>query len=157
MSALLQKLYGWLIAAGNALRSPVLLIIRLYWGWEFFLAGKGKLSDLSKPAAYFASLGIPFPHAQAALAASVECFGGLLLLVGLASRLVSIPLMILLTVAYCTADLEALRAIFSDPDKFTGAAEFLFLFAVVIVFVCGPGACSLDALLARYFRRQTSR
>ncbi len=157
MSALLPKLYGWLIAVGNALRSPVLLIIRLYWGWEFFLTGKGKLSDLSKPAEYFASLGIPFPHVQAALAASVECFGGLLLLVGLASRLVSIPLMILLTVAYCTADLEALRAIFSEPDKFTGAAEFLFLFAVVIVFVCGPGAFSLDALLARYFRRKDDR
>lgn len=109
---------------------------------------------MSKPAEYFASLGIPFPHAQAALAASVECFGGLLLLLGLASRLVSIPLMILLTVAYGTADLDALRAIFSEPDKFTGAAEFLFLFAVVIVFVCRPGAFSLDALLARYFRRK---
>ncbi len=148
-----RKLYGWLIAIGDALRSPVLLLIRLYWGWEFFLTGKGKLTDLEKPAQYFASLGLPFPHAQAVLAGCTECFGGLLLLVGLASRLISLPLMILLTVAYCTADLDALRAIFSDPDKFTGAAEFLFLFAVVIVFVCGPGAFSIDALLAKYFRR----
>lgn len=149
-----QKFYGWLIAIGNALRSPVLLIIRLYWGWQCFLTGKAKLLDLSKPTEYFASLGIPFPHFNAILAGCTECFGGLLLLVGLASRLISIPMMILLVVAYLTADMEAARAIFSDPDKFLGAAEFQFLFAIVIVFVCGPGAFSLDALLARYWQRK---
>ncbi len=154
---ILQKLYGWLIAVGNALRSPVLLIIRLFWGWQFFLTGKGKLMDLSKPTQYFESLGIPFPHAQAILAACTECFGGLLLLVGLASRLISVPLMILLTVAYCTADIDRVRAIFSDPDKFVTADEFLFLFAVVIIFVCGPGAFSLDALLAKYFDRSVKK
>ena len=150
---ILRKFYGWLIAVGNALRSPVLLLIRLFWGWQFFLTGKGKLMDLAKPTQYFESLGIPFPHAQAVLAGSVECFGGLLLLVGLATRLISISLVILLTVAYLTADVDRVRAIFSDPDKFVTADEFLFLFAVVIVFVCGPGAFSFDALLAKYWKR----
>jgi putative oxidoreductase len=153
MIALWRKLDRWLIALGNALRSPVLLAIRLFWGWQFFLTGKGKFADLAKPTQYFESLGIPFPHAQAILAASLECVGGFLLLIGLASRLISIPLMILLTVAYCTADIDRVRAIFSDPDKFVTADEFLFLFAVVIVFVCGPGALSLDAVLAKYFKR----
>ncbi len=157
MIALLEKLYRWLITIGNALRSPVLLLIRLFWGWQFFLTGKGKLMDLSKPTQYFDSLGIPFPHAQAILVACTECFGGLLLLVGLASRLVSVPLMILLTVAYITTESEAVRSIFTDPDKFTSAAPFLFLFAVVIVFVCGPGAFSVDALLAKYFKRDLEK
>lgn len=152
MKALIVRLYGWLIAIGNALRSPVLLIIRLFWGWQFFLSGKGKLMDLSKPTQYFESLHIPLPRLNAILTAGTECIGGLLLLVGLASRLVSVPLMILLTVAYLTADNEAVRAIFSDPDKFTSAAPFLFLLAVVIIFVCGPGAFSLDAILARVFQ-----
>ena len=31
----------------------LLLIIRLFWGWQFFLTGKGKLMDLSKPTQYF--------------------------------------------------------------------------------------------------------
>jgi putative oxidoreductase len=151
------RLYRGLISVANALRSPVLLIIRLYWGWQFFLTGKGKLMDLTKPTEYFQSLGIPFPHAQAILAACTECFGGLLLLVGLASRLISVPLMILLTVAYCTADIDRVRAIFSDPEKFVTADEFLFLFAVVVVFVFGPGAFSLDALLAKYFKRNEKK
>jgi len=149
----LENFYRWLITIGNALRSPLLLIIRLYWGWEFFLTGKGKLMDLSKPTEYFASLGIPFPHFSALLAGCTECFGGLLLLVGLASRLITIPMMILLVTAYLTADNEAARAIFSDPDKFLTAAEFQFLFAVVLVFVSGPGLFSLDALLGNYFRK----
>ncbi len=157
MIRLFEKLYAWLITIGNALRSPVLLLIRLFWGWQFFLTGKGKLMDLSKPTQYFDSLGIPFPHAQAILVACTECFGGLLLLVGLASRLVSVPLMILLTVAYITTESEAIRSIFTDPDKFTSAAPFLFLFAVVIVFVCGPGAFSVDALLAKYFKRDLEK
>jgi uncharacterized membrane protein YphA (DoxX/SURF4 family) len=57
--------------------------------------------------------------------------------------------MILLTVAYLTADFDRARVIFSDPDKFVTADEFLFLFAVVIVFVCGPGVFSLDAWIGR--------
>lgn len=153
----LKKLYGWLIAIGNALRSPLLLIIRVYWGWEFFLTGKGKLMDLSKPTEYFASLGIPLPHFSAILAACTECLGGLLLLVGLASRLITIPMMILLVIAYLTADTEAARAIFSDPDKFLAAAEFQFLFAVVIVFVFGPGIFSVDALIGNSFKRRAGQ
>jgi putative oxidoreductase len=157
MRAWLEPPYRGLIAIGNGLRSPVLLLVRLYWGWQFFLTGKGKLMDPAKPTEFFASLGIPFPHAQALLVGCVECFGGLLLLIGLATRLVSVPLMILLTVAYLTADVDKLRVIFSDPDKFVTADEFLFLFAVVIVFVCGPGAFSLDALIARYLKGRSAK
>ncbi len=152
MKALIEKFYSWLTTLGRSLQSPVLLIIRLYWGWQFFQTGKGKLMDVSKPAQYFASLGIPFPHFQAILVGCTECFGGLLLLAGLASRLISVQLAIVLTVAYLTADIDRVRAILSDPDKFVTADEFLFLFAVVIVFVFGPGALSLDALIGKYFK-----
>jgi putative oxidoreductase len=150
MMTFAQRFYRQLIAFATVLRSPLLLLIRLYWGWQFFLSGKGKLMDLAKPTQYFESLGIPFPHVQAILAACTECFGGLLLLAGLATRLISVPLMILLTTAYLTADFDRVRAIFTDPDKFVTADEFLFLFAVVIVFVFGPGAFSVDALIGRY-------
>ena len=105
--------------------------------------------DLEKPTEFFQSLGIPFPHAQAILAGATECFGGLLLLAGICSRLVSIPLMILLSVAYLTADLDKVKMIFSDSDKFLTADEFLFLFAVVLVFVFGPGKFSTDWLIKR--------
>jgi putative oxidoreductase len=124
-------------------------VIRLYWGWQFFLTGKGKLSDLDKPTQFFQSLGIPFPHLQAILAGTTECFGGLLLLIGLASRLISIPLAIVLTVAYLTADIAIVKNILNDPDKFLAADEFLFLYAVILVPLFGPGKFSIDWLIKR--------
>jgi putative oxidoreductase len=69
-----------------------------------------------------------------------------LLLLGLGSRLVSVPLMFTMGVAYATAHREELGKIFSDPDKFTDAPPFLFLLASVIVFAFGPGKISVDAL-----------
>jgi putative oxidoreductase len=146
---LAPKAYVLLIKITSSLQSPVLLVIRLYWGWSFFQTGKGKLSDLSKVTAFFTDLGIPFPSFNALLAGTTECVGGLLLLVGLASRLTAIPLITTMVVAYITADSEALKSIFSDPDKFLGADPFLFLFASVLVLAFGPGAFSLDYLIGR--------
>jgi putative oxidoreductase len=148
-SGFVTRYFGWFLPSTSVLQSFLLLVVRLYWGWQFFLTGKGKLMDLEKPTEFFQSLGIPFPHAQAMLAGATESFGGLLLLAGLCSRLVSIPLMILLSVAYLTADLDKVKMIFSDPDKFLTADEFLFLFAVVLVFVFGPGKFSIDWLIKR--------
>lgn len=105
--------------------------------------------DLQKPTEFFHSLGIPFPHAQAMLDGATECLGGLLLLVGLASRLVSIPLAIVMTVAYLTADFAVVKNIFIDPDKFLAADEFLFFYAVVLVLLFGPGRFSIDWLFVR--------
>lgn len=153
MITLVEKFYRGLIAFATMLQSPVLLLIRLYWGWQFFLTGKGKLLDLAKPTEFFQSLGIPFPHTQAIIAGCTECFGGLLLLIGLGTRLVSIPMIILLIVAYLTADMDRVRVIFSDPDKFLTADEFLFLFAVVVAFVFGPGKFSIDWLIGKKFSR----
>ncbi|MDR3401921.1 MAG: DoxX family protein [Chthoniobacter sp.] len=143
--------YQLLIRAASCLKCPFLFLVRLYWGWSFFQTGKGKLSDLSKPTEYFASLHIPFPALNAVLAGATECLGGLLLVIGLGSRLISIPLAFLLCVAYATADSDALHAIFSDPDKFLNAAEFQFLFAVLIVLIFGPGAISIDHFLGKKF------
>jgi len=59
--------------------------------------------------------------------------------------------------AYITADKEALRSIFSDPDKFTAAAPYVFLLASLIVFVFGPGVFSVDALLSRFFWKSSPK
>jgi len=151
---LFAKAYGWLKCAGSFLQSPLLLIMRLYWGISFFQTGMGKLKDISKPTEYFQSLGIPFPHEQAIMAGCTECFGGLLLAVGLASRLVSLPLIVVMIVAYLTAENEALKAIFSDPDKFTSSTPFLFLLTLLIVLAFGPGTFSLDWIIAKIYGRK---
>lgn len=147
LTSLYSKLDRLLATLGGWLQSPLLLIVRLWWGWSFFQTGKGKLMNLEKTAAFFESLHIPLPKVNAIAAGSVECVGGLLLLVGLGSRIVSVPLIFTMVVAYVTADNEAWHAILSDPDKFTGATPFLFLFASLLIFAFGPGKLSVDALL----------
>jgi putative oxidoreductase len=131
------------------LADPFLLGIRLYWGWQFFLTGKGKLSNISAPTAFFTELGIPFPQANAYLAGCTECIGGLLLLLGLFSRVTCVPLICVLLVAYGTAHLDVVKTIWSDSDSFVTAPPFLFLLATLTVFIFGPGKFSVDELLRR--------
>lgn len=149
MISLFERFYCGLAKAASLLQSPLLLVVRLYWGWEFFQTGKGKLMNHEKVADYFQSLHIPMPSFNVWLAGSTECLGGLLLLIGLGSRLVSLPLLFVLAIAYITAEQEALKSIFSDPDKFTGATPFLFAMACLMVLVFGPGKFSVDWLLAK--------
>jgi putative oxidoreductase len=136
-----------LIKAAQGLQSPLLLAIRLYWGWQFFLTGRGKLMNPSKVAEFFQSLHIPFSAFNVYLAGGTECFGGLLLLGGLCSRLISLPLIFVTIIAYLTAEIDTVKHIFSKPDKFVSADPFLFMLAAIIVLAFGPGALSLDWLI----------
>ena len=79
--------------------------------------------------------------------------GGILLIVGLASRITGLLLAGDMFVAYLTADRDALSSIFSDPGKFYGADPYTFLFASLIVLIFGAGLFSVDAWLSR--RSQT--
>jgi putative oxidoreductase len=143
-------------SAASRLQSPLLLAVRLYWGWGFFRTGLGKLSNLGSTTEFFASLGIPAPGANAVLAAATECAGGALLFLGLGSRLAAAPLAATMLVAYATAHSDALRNVLSDPEGFTSQAPFLFLAAALLVLAFGPGAYSADALLARRSARHSA-
>jgi putative oxidoreductase len=143
----LRNAYPRFASAANYLQAPLLLVIRLYWGWQFFQTGWGKLTHLSRTGGYFSSLHIPFPQFSAGAAGTVECLGGLLLLAGLFSRFASLALVVILSVAYATAESEALGMLFSDPDKFTGATPFLFLFACLVILAFGPGPLSADRFI----------
>jgi putative oxidoreductase len=147
--ALVSSGYRLLVRIGNSLQSPLLLLIRLYWGWQFAQNGWGKLHRIPQVTEFFASLGIPMPHANAVFIASLECAGGVLIALGLGSRLISLLLVGDMTVAYITADREALKAIFSDPGKFYNADPYTFWFACLLIFTFGPGYLSLDYLIRK--------
>jgi putative oxidoreductase len=146
----LRRGYELLAVGTTALQSPFLLLLRLYFFWQLFLTGKGKLLNIGKVSEFFASLGIPLPTLNAYLIGSLECFGSLLLIVGLMSRPLSLLIVSSMVVAYFTADFEAISNMFSDPDKFVKADPFPFLVTAVIVLLFGPGKFSVDALLKRY-------
>jgi putative oxidoreductase len=76
-------------------------------------------------------------------------------MIGLGSRLIALPLVIDMIVAYMTADREALLSMISNPDKFIAAAPFSFLLASLTILVFGAGTFSADALFTR--RMATNR
>lgn len=150
----LVRLYSRFAAAIAYLQSPFLLAVRLYWGWQFAQTGWGKLHNIAKITDFFASLNIPFPSVSAHFISGLELIGGILLILGLGSRFISLLLACNMFVAYWTADHEALTSIFSDPDKFTAASPYTFLFASLMILIFGAGLFSLDELLARRLSRK---
>lgn len=130
-------------------QSALLLGIRLLWGWQFIQTGFGKWQDIGKVTGFFTGIGIPFPMLNAYVVATTELGGGILLVLGLCSRLTALPLIFSMIVAYVTTEQDALRALPGNPDPFLTAAPFLFLFACLIVLVFGPGKYSLDHLIAK--------
>jgi putative oxidoreductase len=155
---LAEKYYRRLVRVSSSLQSPFLLAVRLYWGWQFMQTGWGKLSDINKVVGFFTNLGIPAPALNAYFVSALEFGGGLLLILGLGSRLIALPLAIDMIVAYITADREALFSIISNPDKFTAAAPYTFLIASLVVLIFGPGRASVDAFLTEWLgQRQVQR
>ena len=141
----------------SPLGNVVLLVLRLVWGWQFFTTGLGKLQNHARVTEFFTSLGIPMPNLNAWFVGGLETAGGALLLLGLFSR----PIAFLLTgnmfVAYLTADRPALFGVFRDLDAFLKADPFWFLFVSIVVLTLGPGAFSLDRLLAKAIAERRER
>ena len=127
----------------------VLLVLRLVWGWQFLTTGLGKLENHTRVTEFFTSLGIPLPGLNAWFVGGLEMVGGALLLLGLFSRPIALLLTGNMLVAYLTADRPALLGVLHDLDAFLRADPFWFLFVSVVVLTLGPGAISLDRLLAK--------
>jgi len=149
------RLYEVLSSGFSFLQSPLLLGVRLYWGWQFTQTGWGKLHHLARIAIFFRSLDIPFPAFNAHFVAGLEFAGGIFLMAGLASRLTGFLLAANMFVAYWTADHAALLSVFSDPGSFYGADPYTFLFASLLVLIFGAGYFSLDSAIARHLRKRT--
>ena len=145
MRFLVDWLIGWpeRVAAHLTWLAP--LFARITVGWVFLWSGWGKLNDLPTVIENFVGWGIPFPAALAPFVSMVEFLGGLLLLLGLFTRLAAVPLMIVMAVAVLTAkwpDIDSLETLLGF-DEMAYLALFLWLA------VAGPGLISVDHLLQR--------
>jgi putative oxidoreductase len=150
---MIGTLYSRAARALGALQSPLLLAIRLYWGWQSAQDGWGKLTHLSRVASFFASLNLPAPTTTALFVSLVELVGGILFAAGVASRLVSLILFVNMTMAYLSVpdDRVNFSHILSNPSDFYGASPYTYWFAALLILILGPGLYAVDAWLARRF------
>jgi putative oxidoreductase len=156
---LAELLYGILIKIGDVLQPIILLVFRLTWGWQSFQTGQGKFTNHAKVAEFFASLGIPLPDLNAWFVGGVECFGGLFILVGLASRPASWLLFCSMTVAYLSVSDERAKVfgIFKDSTPFLTADPFFFWLTALLVLAFGPGQISLDYLIGKWLKKRNEK
>ncbi len=130
-----------------------LLAIRLVLAYGFYGPAIMKWKNISSIAEWFGEMGIPLPTLNAYMAASTEMAGVVLLTLGLASRIISIPLIFVMIVAIVTVHIgngfEAGNNGFEIPLYY-----ILFLIGILIH---GAGKLSLDNLIILVLNKKNNR
>ena len=120
-------------------------LARLTVGLVFIGTGWGKLHSLGDVTDFFASLQIPAPGFNARLAASTEFVGGILVLLGLGTRLASLPLAFTMVIAILTAK----RGDITGLTTLVGFEEWSYLVFFIWLALVGAGPLSIDGLIGR--------
>ncbi|HPQ08533.1 MAG TPA: DoxX family protein [Bacteroidia bacterium] len=134
-----------LLKVQNHLKELSLLFVRLVLSYGFYEPAKTKWQDIQSVADWFSSLNIPFPLLNAYLSASFEMLGVFLLLIGLFTRWIAIPLMFIMIVAIFTVHWENG---FATSDN--GFEIPLYYFVMLLVLLSyGAGKWSVDFYLKK--------
>jgi len=117
------------------------LVGRIFFSLIFLVFGYGKLTGFSGTVSYMGSLGLPAPALFTVLAIIVEIGGGLLMLVGYETRLVSLGLAIYVLISAFIGHLQL-----GDMNQFQHFMKNMALIGGSLAFVAhGGGTYSLDA------------
>lgn len=127
------------------------LVARLSFGYFWLETGIAKVQNLDGFTQRFMGWGVPFPAFSAGLSAWTELVGGALIMLGLFTRLISIPMIINMVVAIVLV----VSANFQGIDEFVEADETVYILIFFWLLMAGPGKASLDTLLARWLGIRT--
>ena len=147
----MNSVYAWAIGWPARIARPIAwlgpLFARIVVGEVFLVSGWVKLHNLPQMIENFAGWGIPFPTVLTPFASVVELVGGLLLILGLFTRLAAVQLAFVMVVAIATAlwpDVDSL-------DTLLGLSESAYFAIFAWLALAGPGMLSLDYALQRRF------
>lgn len=155
-----NKMWRWLLHPRTDAPSATILL-RVMAGSVFLWEGVLKFVYANQGVGRFTKLGFPFPQATADFDGVLEIVGGLLLITGLFTRLVSIPFIVEMLVAMLSTKIplylgaSPLPLPPSPPQVGFWAvlheirSEYAQLMTTAFLLAAGPGRLSLDALLAR--------
>lgn len=133
----------------KVLQNTSLLLLRFVLAYGFYEPAKTKWQDISSVAEWFDSLNIPFPVMNAYLSASFEMLGVVLLVLGLFTRLISVPLMIIMLVAIVTVHWE------NGFNAANNGFEIPLYYLIMLLTLCayGSGDWSADKWVKKKFSK----
>jgi putative oxidoreductase len=154
----MNKILTWLMNPPTDGPKSVLLL-RLMAGGVFLWEGILKFVYANQGVGRFTKLGMPMPAYTANFVACLEIFGGLLLISGLLTRLISIPFIIEMIVAILSTKISLYLG--TSPLPLPPAlpkvgmwavlheirSDYAQIMTVIFLLVNGPGKWSLDAVL----------
>jgi putative oxidoreductase len=147
MKTLIKAYDGFSDGLSKAADIP-LLFLRLILAYSFYQPAMNKIKDVNAIGEWFESMNYPFPYVNAYLVTITEGLGVILLLLGLGTRIISVPLMVVMLVAIFAVHFA---------NGFSAANNgyeipLYYLLMIFTLFVMGPGRISLDHLI-RSFRK----
>ncbi len=149
------KCYLWFTNFFSNFQSIFIFVLRIIWGHQFFLAGLEKFHNMPETVSFFFTIGIPFPEFSAHFIALLEVIGGILLIIGFASRFVGFLFCVSMTVAYSTAHVHVFNLkLIQNTSTFVKEEPFAFLVTSLIVLLFGPGKIALDGWLKRWVKNR---
>ena len=146
MRELIARQSSALLRLADSLEWAGPLLLRIFWGYFWLETGLAKLQNLDSFSTRFMHWGIPFPTFSAALSGATDLIGGTLLILGLFTRLATIPMIINMVVAILVVVIKNV----SGFDEFVELDEFVYILIFFWLLVAGPGKVSLDTLVNRW-------
>jgi putative oxidoreductase len=140
--------YDWSRVVAGCFTWAGPLAVRMVVGWVFLWSGWTKLQILPRMIENFRGWGIPAPEILTPFVSGMEFVGGLLLLVGLLTRFIAVPMMAIMIVAIAAAkwaDVDSLETLLGFEE-----VSYFVMFAWLAI--AGPGPVSLDHLVVRRLR-----
>ena len=164
----MKRLFAWLLNPPDYAPKATILV-RLMAGGVFLWEGILKFVYTNQGVGRFTRIGIPAPHATAVFVGVLEILGGILLISGLLTRLIAIPLVIEMLVAIASTKIALYLG--TSPLPLPPAlpkvgiwavlhevrSEYAQMMTVLFLGIVGPGPWSLDSVLARFRGRAIRR
>lgn len=149
MRFLVRWFIDWPARVARPLHAVAPLFARIVVGWVFLWSGWGKLQNLPLVTENFVNWNIPAPQILTPFVSGVEFVGGILLLVGLLTRISAGALGIVMIVA----TIAAKSAFVDSLATLLGFEEMAYLAIFLWLAIAGAGAISLDHLIQRWYDR----
>ena len=141
----MKTMYNKFVNGMGQLRDIPLLFFRIILVIGFYQPAIMKIRNLSGVADWFASMNYPLPGVSAFLSMATEGLGIILILLGLGTRIIAVPLIFIMVIAILTVHIS--NGFPAGDNGFEIPLYYILMLFALMVF--GPGKFSLDYLIGR--------